>query len=169
MSAPRLFGATAGVVLGVLALAGCGTDPHDSKSSKALNQSRNEVITSATKIRNDSRAHTQPSENYYGSYRPCVEKDSIHYSLETDWITPRGDEDDLRAFSYVVEALKGDGWTDRTVPSRRERVMRHGSLEIAISIKPGASWITGYISGACYGAADAAGVFLNRKIDHLSG
>ena len=157
------------MIVAALTLAGCGSDLHDSKGFKRLDRSRDEVIGAAKKIRSDSRAQTQPSENYYGSYRPCTKKGVVHYNLETDWIAPKGDKDDLRTFDYIANILRGEGWTDHETPSRGRRLMKRGSLEILIYVKPGASWITGYISSACYSVTDTAGEFLNRKTDYLHG
>lgn len=162
----RLMGS---VVVVAFVLTGCSSDPHDSRSYKALDRSRGDVLDAAKKLRSASRMRSQPSENYYGSFRPCAKKGVVHYDLETDWITPKGDEDDLRVFDYVANVLIADGWKDDERPSRRRRSMKRGSLEALIFVKPGASWIEGYISGGCYSVADAAGEFLNRKIDHLSG
>lgn len=158
-----------GMLVSLLALAGCGSDPHDSKSFKALNGSRGDVIDAAKKIRSDSRAQSQPSGNYYGSFRPCSKKGMVHYNLETDWITPKSDEDDLRVFNYVANVLKGEGWADHENPSQRRRLMKRGSLEILIYVNPGASWITGFISSACYSVTDTASEFLKRRTDYLHG
>jgi hypothetical protein len=92
----------------------------------------------------------------------------MHYTLETDWITPKGDEDDLRSFEYVVKTLQQAGWKDAVTPSRRERKMRHGELAIGVVVKPGASWMTGEIGGPCYKVGDVAGDFTGKGIDHLS-
>src|SRR4051812_12059115 len=100
---PKLCGSVACTGLSILMLAGCATNPRKSKEYKALNRSRGEVIAAAVKIRNDSRPGSQPSENFSGNYDPCREKGSMHYVLETDWITPKGDEDDLQKFDYVVK------------------------------------------------------------------
>lgn len=48
-------------------------------------------------------------------------------------------------------------------------MMKRGSLEALIFVKPGASWIEGYISSACYSVKDTASEFLNRRTDYLSG
>jgi hypothetical protein len=165
---PRLYSSVACIGLTVLMSVNCGTDPRKSTEYKALNRSRAEVIAAAVKIRSDSRPSSQPSENFSGNYALCQAKGSVHYSLGTDWITPKGDEDDLRTFDYVVRTLEAAGWKDAGTPSRRERKMRRGELAIGVSIKPGAAWISGDIGGPCYKVADAAGDFLNRGIDHLS-
>jgi hypothetical protein len=168
LMAPRLCGSAACIGLSVLISAGCGADPRKSAEYRALNRSRNEVIAAAVKIRSDSRSRSQPSENFGGNYSPCQGKGSVHYSLGTDWITPKGDEDDLRTFDYIVRTLQAGGWKDSGASSRRERKMRRGELALGVSIKPGAAWIEGEIGGPCYKVADAAGDFLNKGIDHLS-
>lgn len=92
----------------------------------------------------------------------CPERSRIHYSLETDWITPKSDADDLHTFDYVVKALQSNGWVASSPASRRERTMRHGNLEVRISIRPGAAWITGIFGGPCYKPGNVVGHFLDR-------
>src|SRR3954467_12471559 len=97
----RLLRSAAVVGLGALALASCATDPRHSKEYKALKRSRDDVIAAAVRVRNGSRPDAQPSEKYFGNYYRCAGKDSVHYHLETDWITPRDDKEDFRTFNYV--------------------------------------------------------------------
>jgi hypothetical protein len=149
-------------------LAGCSTNPRKSAQYKALNRSRSEVIAAAREIRNESKSGSQPSENFSGNYSPCPGKGSVHYVLETDWITPRGDADDLQKFDYVVKTLLNGGWKDAATPSRRERIMRHGKLAIGIVIRPGADWIEGDLGGPCYKVGDVAEDFFEKGMDHLT-
>lgn len=157
------------IALSWLSATGCSGDSKDSKAYKELTQSRNDVITGARKIRDDSRVQAQPSENFFGDFYRCPEKSRVHYSLETDWITPKNDADDMRTFDYVVKTLQSSGWVASSVISRRERTMRHKNLEIRISIRPGAAWITGILGGPCYKLENAADHFLDRPADQLSG
>lgn len=158
-----------GIAFSLLAAAGCSEDSKDSKNYKALTRSRNDVIAGARKIRNGSRAHAQPSENFFGNFYRCPEKSRIHYSLETDWITPKNDADDLRIFDYVVKTLQSNGWVASSETSQRERTMRKRDLEIRISIRPGAAWIIGILGGPCYNPGNAVGHFLDRSADQLGG
>lgn len=158
-----------GVALALLAVNGCSEKPSDSKDYKALSRSRSDVIAGARVIRNESRAQAQPSANFFGNFYRCSEKSRIHYSLETDWITPKDDAEDLRTFEYVIRTLQSNGWVASSATSRRERTMRHGDLEIRITINPGAAWITGILGGPCYNPKKAVEHFLGRPADQLSG
>lgn len=158
---------TALVGLGLLVLANCSADTKG--SAKSLIGSRGESIAAARKIRHDTRPQAQPSETFFGNYYPCTGKKRVHYSLETDWITPRGDADDLRTFDYIVKTLQGDEWLSASTVSRRERTLHRRGFEIELSVKPGADWITGILTGPCYALGDTAVSFVDRQIDHLSG
>jgi hypothetical protein len=149
-------------------LTGCGIGQHGEAESKALTKSRDEVIAAAKEIRADSRHGSQPNQSFSGNYGQCGGKGYVQYFLETEWTTPNGDQDDLRIFNYIIKILKDAGWKDTETPSPRVRKMRRGHVAIGISVKPGAMWIAGEMGGACFNVGDAAGDFLNKRIDHLS-
>jgi hypothetical protein len=163
-------GCIAVIAAGALVLTGCSKD-----AGKALTRSRDETIAAARQIRHDTRAQAKPSENFSGSYSPCVGKGQSHYSttervgysLGTDWITPKGDADDLRILDYVVRTLQADGWVASSTRPR-VRSMRRNGLVMEIIARPGADWIEGNLAGRCYKVGDAAQRFVGRG-DHLSG
>jgi len=168
LPASRLRCPVAFISLSVLALAGCGIGQHGAADSKALTKSRDEVIAAARKIRSDSRQGAQPNQSFSGNYGQCGSKGHVQYFMETEWTTPKGDRDDLRIFNYLIDTLEDAGWKDIETPTPRARKMRRGHVAISISVKPGAMWITGEMGGSCYNVGDAAGDFLNKRIDHLS-
>jgi hypothetical protein len=164
-------GCIAAIAVGVLVLTGCSTD-----AGKALTRSRDETIAAARQIRHDTRVQAKPSEGFSGNYGPCVGKNQSHYSttdrvgysLETDWITPKSDADDLRTLDYVVRSLQTEGWAASSTRPR-VRTMRRKGLLMEIIARPGADWIEGTLAGPCYKVGDAAQRFAGRGIDHLSG
>jgi hypothetical protein len=167
---PRVakLGRRAAIVgFGLLVLVNCSTDTKSSE--KLLTRSRDVSIAAARKIRHDTRVQAQPSETFFGNYYPCVGSKRVHYSLETDWITPKGDADDLRTLDYVVKTLRDDQWLAASAVSQREQTLHRRGFEIELSVKPGADWITGILTGPCYKLGDAAVRYVGRQIDHLSG
>jgi hypothetical protein len=168
MVAPGLYRSAVSISLSLLLLSGCVTDPRKSKDYKALGKSRKDVIAAAVQVRSNSKSVAHLSEDFSGSYGPCLDSGSIHYALETDWITPKGDDDDLNKFDYVVKTLENAGWKDAATPARRERKLRRGGVAIGVVIRPGADWIEGKIGGPCYKVGDVAADFINKGIDHLS-
>ena len=164
----RISSSVALVGFGVLFLAGCAGDPRQSKEYKALKHSRREVIAAAATVRNGSRSSAQPSEKYFGNYYRCAGKDKVHYHLETDWILLQGDNKEISTFNYIVSVLQSGGWVSSgSTTSERERTLRRGDLEMSISVKPGAAWITGYIGGPCYHVGSATGDFVNKDVDYF--
>jgi hypothetical protein len=168
MVASRPFISAVSLGLSLLLLSGCATDPRKSKDYNALVQSRKDVIAAAVQVRSNSKTVAHLSEDFSGSYGPCLDSGLIHYILETDWITPENDDDDLNKFNHVVKILLNAGWKDASTPTRRERKMRRGELAIGVVIRPGADWIEGKIGGPCYKVGNVATDFINRGIDHLS-
>lgn len=164
----RISGLVALIGFGTLFLAGCAGDPRQSKEYKALKRSRTEVMAAAATVRNSSRSNAQPSEKYFGSYYSCAGKDRVHYHLETDWILLQGDNKEISTFNYIISVLQGGGWVSSgSAASGRERTLRRGDLEMSVSVKLGAAWITGEMGGPCYHVGGAASDFIDKDVDYF--